>query len=228
MSGSWLSTASVFKITAALLYRNIGWKLLALLLGTLVWIAVYREPEMAAVVAAPVQFKNSPTDLDIGSEIVESVDLEARGPAGLLRDLSERRVAVVVDFSDVKNPGERTFTIDNRNISLPRGVELVRIIPSQLRFRFERRTVRRVTVEPQFSGVLPPGFRIVKTTVKPSVLPVIGPESKVSNAFVVRTDPIDLDHVSDERTVRVSAYLPNAQLRFLGSPEVTVKVSVGR
>ena len=52
MSGSWLSTASVFKITAALLYRNIGWKLLALLLGTLVWIAVYREPEMAAVVAA--------------------------------------------------------------------------------------------------------------------------------------------------------------------------------
>jgi len=111
MSGSWLSTASVFKITAALLYRNIGWKLLALLLGTLVWIAVYREPEMAAVVAAPVQFKNSPTDLDIGSEIVESVDLEARGPAGLLRNLSERRVAVVVDFSDVKNPGERTFTI---------------------------------------------------------------------------------------------------------------------
>lgn len=228
MNLSWQTAVSVLKVIAGLFYRNIGWKMLALLLATLVWIAVYREPEMAAVLTAPVQFKNSPADLEIGSEIVETVDLEARGPAGLLRDLSERRVAVVLDFSDVKDPGERTFTIDNRNISVPRGVELVRIIPSQLRFRFERQSIKRVTVEPQFSGVLPAGFRILKTTIKPPELPVIGPESKVSNVTAVRTDPVDLDHLSDGKGVRVSAYLPNAQLRFLGSPEVTVSISVGR
>jgi YbbR domain-containing protein len=228
MTTSKANVKSTLKIVGGLFYRNFGWKLLSIALAVLVWIAVYREPEMASVLTAPVQFKNSPSDLEISSEIVESVDLETRGPAGLLRNLSDRRVAVVLDFSGVKEPGERTFTIDNKNINLPRGVDLVRIIPSQLRFRFERRTIRRVPVEAQFSGVLPAGFHILKTTVNPAAVAITGPESKVSNVVLLHTDPVDLDHVSDDKTVRVSAYLPNAQLRFEGSPEVTVRVSVGR
>ena len=42
----------------------------------LVWVTIYREPEMTSVIAAPVQFKNIPATLEISSDIVESVDLE--------------------------------------------------------------------------------------------------------------------------------------------------------
>jgi hypothetical protein len=209
-------------------FRNFLWKLLSLALAMLVWVAIYREPEMTSVLAAPVQFKNIPGALEISSEIVESVDLETHGPAGLLRNLSEKRVSIVLDFSGVHEPGERTFNIDRTNTNLPRGVELVRIIPSQLRFTFEPRIVRDVPVVPQVSGVLPGGLHIVKLVSTPPALAVTGPESKVGKISALHTDPVDLSSISEDKNVRVTAYLPNPQLRFKASPEVTVRVLVAK
>jgi len=209
-------------------FRNFGWKLLSLAIATLVWIAVYREPEMTSVLPAPVQFKNIPRNLEISSDIVESVDLETQGPAGLLRDLSEKRVSVVLDLTSVRDPGERTFTIDRVNTNLPRGVDLVRVIPSQLRFTFEPRIVRNVPVEPQVSGTLPAGLHVIKLISTPLALAVIGPESKVRRLSALRTDPVDLNGITEDKNVRVTAFLPNPQLRFNASPEVTVRVAVAK
>jgi YbbR domain-containing protein len=209
-------------------FRNSGWKLLSLSLAMLVWVAIYREPEMTSVLPAPVQFKNIPKGLEISSDIVESVDLETHGPAGLLRNLSEKRVSVVLDFSSVQEAGERTFTIDVTNTNLPRGVDMVRAIPSQLRFTFEPLIIRNVPVDPQVSGVLPAGLHIVKLVSTPLELAVTGPESKVRRLPNVRTDPVDLTGITEDKNVRVTAYLPNAQLRFNESSEVTVRVAVAK
>jgi YbbR domain-containing protein len=209
-------------------FRNIGWRILSLGLAALVWIAIHREPVIFSVLAAPVQFKNAPTELEISSDIVEAVDIETRGPAELLRNLSEKRVAVMLDFSTVREPGERTFSIERKNMNLPRGVELVRIIPSQLRFMFERRIVRKVKVDPQVSGVLPNGLHLVSAISNPPQLAITGPESKVRNVAVLRTDPVNLNGLAEDKSMRVTAYLPNAQLRFKDPPDVTVKVSVAK
>ncbi len=209
-------------------FRNTGWKLLSLALATLVWILISREPEMTSVLAAPVQFKNIPNQLEISSDIVESVDLETHGPAGLLRNLSEKPVSVVLDFSSVHDPGERTFTIDRTNTNLPRGVDLVRVIPSQLRFTFEHVVVRRVTVDPVVTGALPAGLHVVKVTTTPPELAIAGPESRVRRISAVRTDPVDLNSITDDKNVRVTAFLPNSQVRFEASPEVTVRVLVAK
>ena len=209
-------------------FRNLAWKLLSLALAMLVWITIYREPEMTSVLAAPVQFKNIPAALEISSEIVESVDLETRGPSGLLRNLSEKRVSVILDFSGVHDPGERTFTIDRTTTNLPRGVDLVRVIPSQLRFTFEPNIVRNVPVDPQVSGAPAAGLRVVKLTSNPLALAVSGPESRVRRLSVVHTDPVDLNGISEDQNVRVTAYLPNSQVHFDESPQVTVRVSVAK
>jgi hypothetical protein len=219
---------SSHKAPLDLLFRNLGWKLLSLVLAGMVWIAIHREPIIFSVLAAPVQFKNVPPDLESSSEIVESVDIETRGPAELLRSLSEKKVAVVLDFSSVRGPGERTFTIERTNTNLPRGVEMVRIIPSQLRFVFERRIVRKVPVDPQVSGVLPAGLHIISTVAHPPELAITGPESKVRRVTVLHTDPVDLNGISEDRNVRVTAFLTNPQLRFKDSPDVTVRVTVAR
>jgi YbbR domain-containing protein len=208
------------------IFRNIGWKVLSLALAALVWIAIHREPIILSVLAAPVQFKNAPSNLEISSDVVEKVDIETRGPAELLRNLSEKRVAVVLDFSSVREPGERTFTIERNTTSLPRGVELVRVIPSQLRFTFERQIVRSVPVDPLVSGTLPKGLRVVSLVSSPLELAVTGPESKVRGVTVLHTDPVNLNGLSEDKNVRVTAYLKDPQLRFKDPPEVTVKVSI--
>jgi YbbR domain-containing protein len=215
-------------VLSHIIFRNAGWKALSLVLAALVWVAIHHEPVIFSVIAAPVQFKNAPRDLEISSDIVESVDMETRGPAQLLRSLSERRVAVVLDFSSVREPGERTFTIERKTSNLPRGVELVRVIPSQLRFVFEHRATRKVPVQPQVSGMLPKGLHLVSVVSNPADLAIIGPESKVRAVSALRTDPVDLNGLGEDKNVRVTSYLPNSQVRFKDPPEVTVRVTVAK
>jgi len=223
-----MTTKNLGQNLVHVIFRNIGWRILSLGLAALVWIAIHREPVIFSILAAPVQYKNAPSELEISSEIVETVDVETRGPAELLRNLSEKRVAVVLDFSSVREPGERTFSISRQNTNLPRGVELVRVIPSQLRFVFEGRITRKIPVDPQVSGTLPNGLRLVSAVSSPRDLAIIGPESKVLRVTQLRTDPVSLTGLTEDRNVRVTAYLPNAQLRFKDPPEVTVKVSVSK
>src|SRR5207248_1852412 len=140
------------------LTHNFGWKLLSLMAAFLIWWYIANDPDLATFLSAPVQFRNYPKDLEISSAIISTVDVEARGPAGQLRDLRTAHLSAVIDFSAVKTPGERTFTLTSKEVQLPRGVELVRTVPAQLRFTFEQRATRELTVDVARTGNLPRGL----------------------------------------------------------------------
>ena len=155
--------------------KNIWWKLLSLVAGFFIWMEVASEPELATVVATPVEYKNFPKDLEISSNIIDSVEVEARGASGLLRELTSSRVAAIVDFSDVKGPGERTITLTRAQLNLPQGIALMRIMPAQLRFKFEKRMAKMLPVHVPYSGTLPAGLAIESVEVIPPTLTVAGP-----------------------------------------------------
>ena len=88
----------------------------------------------------PVEYKQMPENLEISSDVDETVRLELRGPSGRLRDLRDAKLAVVLDFSAIHQAGDRTFPIDERNVALPRGIRLVRAIPGSLQFHLVSKT----------------------------------------------------------------------------------------
>jgi YbbR domain-containing protein len=208
-----------------ILTHNIGWKLLSLAAAVLIWISVASEPELATLQSVPVEYKGVPDDLEISSEVRESVTLETRGPSGRLRDIAGARPAVVLDFSPVHEPGERTFDLDERTVSLPRGIQLVRVIPAQLRYTFERRTAREVPVEVRLSPPHP-GYVVVSEEAIPPKLPVIGPASAVGRTTSVSTDPVDISGVISNAQYQVNTYLPEQRVRFQTHSHVTVRVVV--
>jgi YbbR domain-containing protein len=173
-----------------------------------------------------VEYKNYPKDLEISSNIVETVDIEARGPSGQLRDLSDFRLAAIVDFSSVKAPGERTITLTSAQLNLPRGIELIRIIPAQLRFRFERRATRTLTVEVPYSGNLAPGLSISSAEIIPPELTITGPVSRVAAVKKIVADPFDRTQVTGDTQQKLSVYIGEPEVRFVGVPQVTVKIHV--
>lgn len=211
-----------------LITHNFGLKALALFAAYVLWFNIASEPELATIVSVPVDYKNFPRDLVISSNIVDSVSVEARGPASRLREMQQTRVAAVIDFASVHAPGDRTFTLTGAELQPPRGVTLVRAIPEQLRFRFERQTSGKLPVEVAYSGVLPRGMAIGKVTVDPPELIVTGPESRVLAARKAVTDPFDLSRVTGDSVQELSAYIADPELRFASVPRVTVKVRVGR
>src|SRR5690349_11380656 len=141
----------------SLVTHNFGLKVLALCAACGLWFNIASEPQLATIVSVPVDYKNFPKDLVISSNIVDSVEVEARGPASRLREMQEAHTAAVIDFATVHEPGERTFTLTGEQVRPPRGVTLIRVIPEQLRFRFEHQITGRVPVEVAFSGQVPGG-----------------------------------------------------------------------
>ena len=208
--------------------HNIGWKLLSLAAAILLWISVAGEPELATFVSAHVEYKNLSPGVEIDSDVVETVYLEVRGSAEALR-LPElpRGSAVILDLTGVE-PGQHTFTIDSGDVRLPRGVQLVRAVPAQIRLAVEAAASRTVPVEVRIVDDLPPDLRVIESTAEPSALPITGPASRVARVVSVHTDPIAPKPAPGTATYRVEAYVNDGRVRFQDSPQVTVKVTVGK
>jgi YbbR domain-containing protein len=207
--------------------RNAAWKLFSLLVAVLLWISVSSEPELSTFSTVPLQYKDLPVELEISSNLIESVTLELRGPAGDLREFTGSPTAVVLDMARAQ-PGERTFIVRADNVQLPRGLQLVRAIPSQVRFYFERRTTRDVPVQVRFSEDPPKGYQVVGYAITPHRMRVVGPESRVRKVDHAVTDPIDLSPVVGVQEFRVNTFTEDPLVRFQSPPQVVVRVTVQR
>jgi len=206
------------------LTRNIGWKLLSLVIAVALWVAVAREPELATSLTVPIEFKNIPEDLDMGANVPERVHIEVRGPSGRLSRENLVDAAMVIDLSDA-HPGERTYTIHQGNVSLPSGVVFYRAIPSQLTLRFERLMSRLVPIEP-FMKPPPEGYRVREFTIDPQKVRLRGPEEHLRNIARVMTDPVDLSGVVGEAEFHTHVNVGDGQIRLEVPTVVTLKVTL--
>ena len=128
-------------------------------------------------------------------------------------------------MSDVR-PGERTFTIGEGNVKLARGVRMVRSIPSEVRFHFERRMVRLVPVVVRITGQGQNGYTVAHQSVAPDRLEIAGPSSRVARIAAAVTDPVDLSSVVGTSEFRVNAFVEDSFVRFQSSPQVVVTVTM--
>jgi YbbR domain-containing protein len=206
--------------------HNLGWKLLSFLIAFGLWAIVVREPELVTSHSAPVFFKDLPKDLEIGSDVIDRVHLEIRGPEGKLTPNSLADTALVLDLSSVRNPGERTFTVSEPSLNLPRGVTFLRAIPSQLRLRFERVLTKEVPVQVHIATPQPAGYTMIDQVIKPDKLKITGPENRVARITAAQTDPIDLSGVVSNAEFHVHAYVDDSQVRFEGNSMVSLRVYV--
>lgn len=203
--------------------RNLAEKALALGAAVVLWFNYAAQTDLAGTLAAPVQFRHYPGDLEISSAVTDSIQAEVRGSAGQLRDLTGT-VSALIDLATVRSPGERTFTIGPRELNLPAGVRLVRTVPAQVRLTFEKRANRFLKVEVPFSGHLPHGLVLDGIEVDPPMLEIVGPESKVDTARNPVSDPLDLTSVKDGEEHRLAVYIAEPEVRFVTAPSVKVKV----
>jgi hypothetical protein len=195
-----------------LITHNFGWKLGSLVLAVAMWFAIVGEPELVTTREVPILYKNLPPDTLIGSDALDSVRLELRGPSGRLSSASLADLTVMLDLASVNDPGERTFTLSDSSMHLPENVTFLRAIPSQLRLRFARRKMKEVPVEVRFLKPPPIGYEIVGQQVIPEMLQVAGPEPRVDATGSAQTDAIDL--------------VADPQVWLQSSPMVTVKLKI--
>lgn len=208
-----------------LFFSNLGWKLLSLISATAIWALVASEPELSTFVTVPVEYKNIPEDLEISSTLVPTVMLEIQGPAGELNGVVGPTAQVVLDMSRVV-PGERTFTVDDHSVKLTNGVRLVRAVPGQLRFLFEKLVTREVPVEVRTLNDGQQGYYIAARMAHPALLSITGPASHVAAITAAETDAIDVSGVVSSKEFQTNAYVLDPLVKIQGTPQIDVKITM--
>jgi YbbR domain-containing protein len=208
------------------LTHNFFWKVLAVAGSVAIWVLVASEPELSTFKTVRLEFRNLPDDIEVSSAPRESVTLELRGPAGELRGPGDaKEPAVVLDMTG-ELPGQHTFEIGAGNVVLPRGVTLVRAIPSEVRFEFERLAWKSIPVQVRFTGEGASGYVVSRYSVSPENLVIEGPADHVAQVRGAETDPVDVSSAPAGGQWRVNAFVADPYVHFRTPPEVLVSVTM--
>jgi YbbR domain-containing protein len=208
------------------LTHNLGWKLGALALAVLLWVATVGEQELVTTHAVSILYRDLPGDLLVGSDALDVVRVDLRGPASKLTTASLADLAITLNLSDVNGPGQRTFTVSSSDLHLAPGVVFLRAVPSQLRINFPRRVSKDVPVEIQVRAQPAAGYRVVSQEVIPPTVRIVGPEGRVSAIAGAQTDAIDLSTATSATEIQVNAFVSDPQVWMETPSLVTVRVGI--
>ncbi len=215
---------------AALVTHNFIWKLLSVAASIMLWVALVDSPELTASVPVSIEFRNYPAGLDTGSQSVDRIQLQVRGPRESLSPSSFDRTAAVIDLSSIRQPAERTFDLESTIVGLPPRISILRTVPSQLRIRLERHVTREVPIRLPRA---PDGVRYVQSELKPDRAVISGPESQVQLVEFVQTDPLDsgtIEGSAEDKPIqtKLHTFVDNPRVRIDSVSTVDVKILIER
>jgi hypothetical protein len=186
-------------------FRHLGLKVLALGLGTALWLTVAGEHVAERVMRVPLEFHNTPAHLEIVGDPPTTVDVRVRGSSGIISRLQPGEVVASLDLGGAR-PGSRLLHIEE--VRTPYGVEASQVTPATIALDIEKSASRVVPIIPAIEGDPAPGFIVGRVVSDPATVRIVGPESRVRQLAEATTEPVVLtgnrERVRDSVTVGVS------------------------
>jgi len=205
--------------------RNFGLKSLSVGLAVLLWFAVGGEKIVERSLRVPLEFQNTPDDVEIVGDTPTVVDVRVRGGSSLLGNLSAGDVVAVMDLSSAK-PGRRLFQLTADEVRAPSGVEVKSVTPSSAALVFERSVTKRVPLIPSIEGQPAAGFAVEKVTTEPADVEVAGPESAIRGVQHAVTEGVSIEGASATVRETVTIGTPNSAARINNSRSARVVVEI--
>jgi len=206
--------------------QNAGIKLISLLLAIGLLFVVSRSPVVEVVMKVPIEFRKVPDNLEIDSASFTEAQIRVRGPERLLNRLRATDVSAHVDLSSVV-PGTRTFDLTS-NVSVPYGLDVVQVNPTQFQLSFDDRMVRTVEVHPRVTGNFAQGMRVARIAADPPSVVITGPRRRVENVEAATTDPVDASGTMERGSFVTQVYVPEPLIHVVHPTPIRVTVIMER
>jgi YbbR domain-containing protein len=204
--------------------HNLALKLVSLALAVGLWLAVARDPLDEIAIETPIEFHNVPGNLEISTESIPRAQIRLGGPERLIHRLQPSDIHMEIDLSHVSGPGQRTFDLAAQRIEKPHDLQVVQIVPTQMRLTFDTRLKRQVEVHPRVIGSFASGRQIAKIEVSPSVIQISGPQQRVQAVEAAITDPIDVSGTMERNTFVTHAYVSDPLVQVVNPGPISVTV----
>jgi len=170
---------------------------------------------------------NLPKEYQVVSNKATEVNIGLRGHERLIKTIRVQNVRVILDLSKPKE-GWGIYYINKENIKTPRSVEIVKIDPSAIKLKIEKKISKTVPLKPELSGSLPRGYFIESVTIDPKEVTVEGAKSVISKLRSFKTETVDISGKTEsfEEEVFIITNGENMQLST-DEAKVTIKLKRG-
>jgi YbbR domain-containing protein len=208
--------------------KNLGIKLLALLLALVVYVHVYTEQEREWDLRVPLKVVGLSHDLVLETDLPSSAEIAVRGKGKQLLMLRYREPQALVDLSEV-HPGTIQRMLSPTDVALPVGsqVNVTGILsPRMLSLTVDTLVTREAEVRVTVLGDLPEGLALTgPIRPVPARVQVTGPSRVVRDVETVSTEALRLDdvHGSSGFELAVRTELPHVTVE---PPTVRVDLSL--
>ncbi len=212
-------------------WRNRPWpknwvlKVISFFFAFFLWYFVVGEDKVDKIFNIPVEIVNLPSDLTISNQFKNELELTVNGPRGLIRNLSTQRISRPIDLSRAE-PGTKVFQNTIDSITLPRGVRLLRVKPTDIILQLDKLVKKNIPIQYVTTGSLPEGFELVSISLDPDSIPVTGPEASVGHVQTITTAAIDLSRLETTTTQPVALKLTPTIKDLVGEPIVTANIVI--
>jgi YbbR domain-containing protein len=207
-------------------FRNLGMKIVSVILGTMLWFTVSSDYLVERSIRVPLVYLNTPPTLEISPDAPDQVEVHLRGRVSQLTS-DQGDVIVYIDLADARS-GSRLFHLRTDQVTTPFGIEATQVFPSTVMLTLETTGNKTVNVEATVEGKPAAGFDIGKITVDPPVVVVIGPESELKALRSAITETVLIEGAKEPVTRSVSIGVMNSSLRLKESRTARVTVDVVR
>jgi hypothetical protein len=207
-----------------MLFHNLGYKLLSILLAVIVWAIIQGEQvqEVSAEVRVTIHVANG---YGVRGDLQRIKAATIRGPQAWLLEVPKNleadvylaagrigRYRIRLNKDDVKNFNER--------------LELV-IHEPYLDLFVDRLLERTIPVKESLQGAPADGFAIEKVSIEPSFTTVKGIRTDLLKLRYVFTEPIDVSGLSENRSIAVKLASPGVGADALAMDTVQVSLQIG-
>jgi YbbR domain-containing protein len=206
-------------------FRNLGLKVLAVAIATVLWLTVAGEHVVERSVRVPLEFRNVPESLEIVGAAPQNVDVQLRGSSAVLSRLQSGDIVAVIDLARAR-PGSRLFHIRNDEVRAPFGVEVEQVTPPTLPLDIEKSARRSVPVAPATEGDPAPGFVVGGISANPSKVEIAGPESRVQQIESATTEPVSIAGARGRVRDSVTIGVADSSVRLVSPENADVIVDV--
>jgi YbbR domain-containing protein len=205
--------------------KNWVLKLLSLLFAMFLWYFVVGEDKVDMNVTIPVEIVNLPRDLVISNQFKKQLEVTVSGQRSLIRGITSQHISRTIDLSKAE-PG--TVVIQNHpaSISLPRGLNILRVQPPTITLLLDRLIQKELPIKPLLVGRVDKDYRLESVTADPPTLEISGPQSILAQEESLNTNPIDISGLKQSTVKQVSLALKPAIADLIGEPVVAVRLNV--
>lgn len=204
---------------------NLGYKITALILATLVWYIVQGEEILEVNARLDVRVEVVPSySLRDSSGI--SRDVTLRGPRVLVGAMSGKAIQSVIRVPAGKS-GSLRYRLDKEFIPGWDNRVRITIHDPYVTLMVEERLTKKVPVRPIILGDVAPAFMIDEVAPTPSEIEISGAKSEILRISELSTEPIDVSGLADSKSLVTSISKASLPELRLSSQEVNVSIKLG-